>query len=288
MRPLLVRNFPIAAIASRTFSAGNYMKLALENKTALVTGSTAGIGLAVAASLAGEGATVIINGRTEERVKEAISQIHSQSPNAKLEPLPADISASTAVAAAIKKYPKLDILINNVGIGELKPFEEICDDDWFRLIEINFMSGVRLSRFYLPLMKKQGWGRILFISSESGVNIPSNMIHYGVTKTMQIALARGLAETTTGSAVTVNSIVVGPTSTEGVNKFIANLAKKANVGVAEIEANFFKNERPGSLLQRFATVEEVANLILYYSSPLSSATNGAAIRVDGGVVRSIL
>jgi len=288
MPPLLVRNFPIAAIASRTFSAENYMKLELENKTALVTGSTAGIGLAVATSLAGEGATVIINGRTEERVKEAISQIHSQYANAKLEPLPADISASIAVAAVTKKYPKLDILINNVGIGELKPFEEISDDDWFRLIETNFMSGVRLSRFYLPLMRKQGWGRILFISSESGVNIPSNMIHYGVTKTMQIALARGLAETTTGSAVTVNSIVVGPTSTEGVNKFIASLAKKANVGVPEIEANFFKNERPGSLLQRFATVEEVANLILYYSSPLSSATNGAAIRVDGGVVRSIL
>jgi NAD(P)-dependent dehydrogenase (short-subunit alcohol dehydrogenase family) len=264
------------------------MNLELENKTALVTGSTAGIGLAIATSLAREGATVIINGRTKKRVNEAISQIHGQYSNAKLEPLPADVSASTAVAETTKKYPKLDILINNVGIGELKPFEKISDSDWFRLIEINFMSGVRLSRFYFPLMKKQGWGRILFISSESGVNIPSNMIHYGVTKTMQIALARGLAETTTGTAVTVNSIVVGPTSTEGVNKFVANLAKKANTGVAEIEANFFKSERPGSLLQRFARAEEVANLILFYSSPLSSATNGAAIRVDGGVVRSIL
>jgi len=201
--------------------------------------------------------------------------------------LAADVSAS-AVEATIKKFPKVDILINNVGIGELKPFEKISDSDWSKLIETNFMSGVRLSRFYLPLMKKQGWGRIIFISSESGVNIPSNMIHYGVTKTMQIALARGLAETTTGTAVTVNSIVVGPTSTEGVNKFLANLAKKSNVGVAEIETNFFKNERPGSLLQRFATAEEIANLVLYYSSPLSSATNGAAIRVDGGVVRSIL
>jgi NAD(P)-dependent dehydrogenase (short-subunit alcohol dehydrogenase family) len=264
------------------------MDLELEDKTALVTGSTAGIGLAIAARLAREGATVIINGRTKKRVNEAIKQILGQNSNAKLEPLDADVSASGPVEATIKKFPKVDILINNVGIGELKPFEKISDGDWSKLIETNFMSGVRLSRYYLPLMKKQGWGRIIFISSESGVNIPSNMIHYGVTKTMQIALARGLAETTTGTAVTVNSIVVGPTSTEGVNKFLANLAKKSKVNVAEIETNFFKNERPGSLLQRFATAEEIANLVLYYSSPLSSATNGAAIRVDGGVVRSIL
>jgi NAD(P)-dependent dehydrogenase (short-subunit alcohol dehydrogenase family) len=264
------------------------MNLELENKTALVTGSTAGIGLAIAASLAREGATVIINGRTKKRVNEAIKQLLAQNSDAKLEPLDTDVSTSAAIEAAIKKYPKIDILINNVGIGELKPFEKISDADWSKLIETNFMSGVRLSRFYLPLMKKQGWGRIIFISSESGVNIPSNMIHYGVTKTMQIALARGLAETTAGTAVTVNSMVVGPTSTEGVNKFLVNLAKKSKVTVAEIETNFFKNERPGSLLQRFATAEEVANLVLYYSSPLSSATNGAAIRVDGGVVRSIL
>jgi NAD(P)-dependent dehydrogenase (short-subunit alcohol dehydrogenase family) len=264
------------------------MNLELENKTALVTGSTAGIGLAIAASLAREGATVIINGRTKKRVNDAIKQILAQHSNAKLEGLDADVSANTDVAATIKRFSKLDILINNVGIGELKPFEKISDADWLKLIETNFMSGVRLSRFYLPLMKKQGWGRILFISSESGVNIPSNMIHYGVTKTMQIALARGLAETTAGTAVTVNSLVVGPTSTEGVNKFLSNLAKKTNMSLAEIETNFFKTERPGSLLQRFAKAEEIANLVLYYSSPLSSATNGAAIRVDGGVVRSIL
>jgi NAD(P)-dependent dehydrogenase (short-subunit alcohol dehydrogenase family) len=244
--------------------------------------------LAIAASLAREGATVIVNGRTKKRVNEAIKQILGQNSNAKLEPLDANVSTSAAVEAAIKKFPKIDILINNVGIGELKPFEKISDSDWSKLIETNFMSGVRLSRFYLPLMKKQGWGRIIFMSSESGVNIPSNMIHYGVTKTMQIALARGLAETTAGTAVTVNSIVVGPTSTEGVNRFLINLAKKANVSLDEVEGNFFKSERPGSLLQRFATAEEVGNLVLYYSSPLSSATNGAAIRVDGGVVRSIL
>jgi len=264
------------------------MNLELENKIALVTGSTAGIGLAIAAALAREGAAVIVNGRTKKRVNDAINQILGQSANAKLQPLIADVSTSTAIAEVIKAYPKVDILINNVGIGELKPFEKISDQDWFKLIETNFMSGVRLSRFYLPLMKKQGWGRILFISSESGVNIPSNMIHYGVTKTMQIALARGLAETTSTTGVTVNSVVVGPTSTEGVNKFLANLAKKAKVSLAEVESGFFKTERPGSLLQRFARVEEVANLVLYYSSPLSSATNGAAIRVDGGVVRSIL
>ncbi len=264
------------------------MNLELQNKTALVTGSTAGIGLAIATSLAREEATVIINGRTKKRVNDAIKQIRSQYSDARLEPLVADVSESSAVASTIRQFPKVDILINNVGIGELKPFEKISDNDWSKLIETNFMSGVRLSRFYLPLMKKQDWGRIIFISSESGVNIPSNMIHYGVTKTMQIALARGLAETTAGTAVTVNSIVVGPTSTEGVNKFLANLAKKTNVSIAEIETNFFKTERPGSLLQRFAKAEEVANLVLYYSSPLSSGTNGAAIRVDGGVVRSIL
>ena len=264
------------------------MNLDLEDKTALVTGSTAGIGLAIAANLAREGATVVINGRTKKRVDDAIRQILAMVPNAKLEPLDSDVSGAATVAAAVKKIPRLDILINNVGIGELKPFEQISDADWFKLIETNFMSGVRLSRHYLPLMKREGWGRILFISSESGVNIPSNMIHYGVTKTMQIALARGLAETTTGTAVTVNSIVVGPTLTEGVNNFLANLAKKANSSVGEIKTNFFKTERPGSLLQRFASAEEVANLVLYYSSPLSSATNGAAVRVDGGVVRSIL
>jgi len=240
------------------------MNLELENKTALVTGSTAGIGLAIAASLAREGATVIINGRTKRRVNDAIKQILGQYSNAKLEPLDADVSASTAVAATIKKFPKLDILINNVGIGELKPFEKISDGDWFKLIETNFMSGVRLSRFYLPLMKKQGWGRILFISSESGVNIPSNMIHYGVTKTMQIALARGLAETTTGTAVTVNSIVVGPTSTEGVNKFLANLAKKANVNLAEIEKNFFKTERPDPQTEKENTVSKSASTSSVY------------------------
>ena len=264
------------------------MDLELKDKTALVTGSTAGIGLAIAASLAREGATVVINGRTKKRVDDAIKQILGKYSNAKLEPLGADVSGAAAVAAAVKKIPRLDILINNVGIGELKPFEKISDLDWFKLIETNFMSGVRLSRHYLPLMKKQGWGRILFISSESGVNIPSNMVHYGVTKTMQIALARGLAETTAGTAITVNSIVVGPTLTEGVKKFLANLAKKANSSLGDIETNFFKTERPGSLLQRFASAEEVANLLLYYSSPLSSATNGAAIRADGGVVRSIL
>ncbi len=269
-------------------SAPKNMNLELENKTALVTGSTAGIGLAIATSLAREGAAVIINGRTKKRVNAAVNQILGQYPNAKLEPLVADVGTSAAIIATTKQFPKLDILVNNVGIGELKPFEKISDGDWVKLIETNFMSGVRLSRFYLPQMKKQNWGRILFISSESGVNIPSNMIHYGVTKTMQIALARGLAETTAGTAVTVNSIVVGPTSTEGVNKFLVNLAKKANVSLAEVEGNFFKSERPGSLLQRFATAEEVGNLVLYYSSPLSSATNGAAIRVDGGVVRSIL
>jgi NAD(P)-dependent dehydrogenase (short-subunit alcohol dehydrogenase family) len=263
------------------------MKLNLENKTALVTGSTAGIGFAIANALAAEGARVIINGRTQSRVEQAVAEIRKLHPEARLEPLASDLAKAAAVAETTRRFPVIDILVNNLGTYEPKPFEQITDADWEDLIETNFMSGVRLARHYLPGMKTANWGRIIFISSESAVNIPIEMIHYGVTKTMQVALARGLAETTAGTGVTVNSVLPGPTRSEGVEKFIADLAKSKNVPPATVEKEFFRTGRPGSLLQRFATPEEVAALVTFVASPLSSATNGAALRVEGGLVRSI-
>jgi NAD(P)-dependent dehydrogenase (short-subunit alcohol dehydrogenase family) len=258
------------------------MNLKLNDKTALVTGSTAGIGFAIARSLAAEGARVIVNGRSEERVSEAIAAIRKSHPNAKLEAFAADLAN-----AAARKFSSVDILVNNLGVYEPKPFEQISDDDWRAIIETNFMSGVRLSRHYLPRMKAANWGRIIFISSESATNIPVEMIHYGVTKTMQVALARGLAETTAGTAVTVNSVLAGPTRSEGVEKFLIDMAKTKNVTPDEIEKEFFHTARPSSLLQRFATPDEVAALVTFVASPRSAAINGAALRVDGGVVRSI-
>jgi len=264
------------------------MDLKLEDKTALVTGSSAGIGFAIANSLAAAGARVIVNGRSQGRVSDAMAAIRRSHPSAKLEPLVADLAMAEAAAETTRQFPSVDILINNLGVYEPKPFEEISDADWQAMIETNFMSGVRLSRHYLPRMKAANWGRIIFISSESATNIPVEMIHYGVTKTMQVALARGLAETTAGTAVTVNSALAGPTRSEGVEKFIADLAKAKNVTPAAIEKEFFHTARPSSLLQRFATTDEVAALVTFIASPLSSATNGAALRAEGGVVRSIL
>lgn len=264
------------------------MELHLENKLALVSGSTAGIGFAIAKALAAEGARVIVNGRTEARVNAAIASIGADIPSAKLEALAVDLSKADKAAEATRRYPDVDILVNNLGIYEVKPFEQITDDDWHSIIETNFMSGVRLSRHYLPRMKAANSGRIIFMSSESAVNIPIEMIHYGVTKTMQVALARGLAESTAGTGVTVNSVLAGPTRSEGVEKFIADTAKSKNATIAEVEQDFFSTVRPGSLLQRFARTDEVAVLVAFVASPLSSATNGAALRVEGGVVGSIL
>jgi NAD(P)-dependent dehydrogenase (short-subunit alcohol dehydrogenase family) len=264
------------------------MNLKLEGKTALVTGSTAGIGLAIAKSLAAEAARVVVNGRTEARVLEAVTDIRRDFPTAKLEALVADLGEAAGSTLATQRFPNVDILVNNLGVYAPKPFEEISDADWLAMIETNFLSGVRLSRHYLPKMKQKNWGRIIFISSESGVNIPVEMIHYGVTKTMQIALARGLADTTTGTGVTVNSVLAGPTRSEGVEKFLKNMAASRGVTTETIEKEFFKNVRPSSLLQRFATSEEVAAMVTYIASPVSSATNGAALRAEGGVVRSIL
>jgi NAD(P)-dependent dehydrogenase (short-subunit alcohol dehydrogenase family) len=263
------------------------MDLQLKGKTALVTGSTAGIGLAIAEALAVEGASVIVNGRTQERVSAAIRTIQTKSPEAKLSGVAADLGTASGAAAVIGQVSDVDILVNNVGIYEIKPFEQITDDDWMKIFEVNVMSGVRLSRHYVPLMKKKNWGRVIFISSESGIDIPVEMVHYGVTKTAQLAVARGLAETIKGTAVTVNSVLPGPTESEGVATFVEQAAKSQGVDRAQVEKQFFERMRPSSLIQRFATSAEVAALVTFVSSPLSSATNGAALRVDGGVVRSI-
>jgi NAD(P)-dependent dehydrogenase (short-subunit alcohol dehydrogenase family) len=264
------------------------MDLQLKGKLALVTGSTAGIGLAIAKVFAGEGARVIVNGRTESRVKAAADTIQRAHPSARVEQFAANLAEAGAAANVLARYPAIDILVNNLGVYQVKPFEQTTDADWSSIIETNFMSGVRLSRGWLPKMKAAGWGRIIFISSESAVNIPAEMIHYGVTKTMQVALARGLAETTAGTGVTVNSVLAGPTRSEGVDNFVADMARAKGASEAEIEKEFFRTIRPSSLLQRFASVEEVAAMVAFVASPLSSATIGAALRADGGVVRSIL
>ena len=264
------------------------MDLQLKNKTALVTGSTAGIGLAIAKSLLKEGASVIINSRTAHRIQQAINLLQHEIPGCKVTGIAADFEDIQQVAGLVKQAGNIDILINNVGIFEPKPFFEIPDADWFKFFEVNVMSGVRLSKAFMPQMLQQNWGRIIFISSESGVLTPEEMIHYGTTKTAQLAVSRGLAELTKGTAVTVNTVLPGPTWSEGASGFVENLAASLQQPVKEVEASFFKDARPTSLLQRFATVDEVASMVTYLVSPLSSATNGAAIRVDGGVVKHIL
>src|SRR2546429_7088759 len=242
------------------------MNLQLDNKVALVSGSTAGIGFAIAKTLAAEGARVIVNGRTEPRVAEAVASIRADVPSAQLEGLALDLSKAEAATEATKRFPNVDILVNNLGVYHRRPFEQITDAEWTAIIETNFLSGVRLSRHYLLRMKTAGWGRIIFISSESAVNIPVEMIHYGVTKTMQVALASGLAATTAGTGVTVNSVLAGPTRSEGVAKFVADMAKSKNAAIAEVEQEFFRTVRPSSLLQRFATPDEVAALVAFVAS----------------------
>jgi NAD(P)-dependent dehydrogenase (short-subunit alcohol dehydrogenase family) len=264
------------------------MDLKLQGKSALVSGSTAGIGLAIAQTLAQEGASVIVNGRSEERVTQAIAKIKQSTRDAKVTGVIADAATKAGVEQIFEQVPHVDILVNNLGIYEPKAFVDITDEDWLKIFEVNVLSGIRLSRQYLPKLLEQNWGRIIFISSESAIQIPVEMIHYGTTKTAQLAIARGLAEITVGTAVTVNSVLPGPTRSEGVEDFITNLANQRHITPAEVEAEFFQNVRPTSLIKRFATNEEVAALVVYLSSPLSSATNGAALRVDGGVIRSIV
>jgi NAD(P)-dependent dehydrogenase (short-subunit alcohol dehydrogenase family) len=238
--------------------------------------------------LASEGAHVYLNGRTQERVDRAMTEIRSQATAAKIDGIVADFSSAAGAETVIAKLPFVDVLVNNVGIFEPKPFVEIPDADWYRFFEINVMSGVRLARHYLAGMLKKNWGRILFISSESGVQIPAEMVHYGMTKTAQIAVARGIAEWVAGTGVTVNSILAGPTASEGVGGFVEALSKQQNKTREQVEKEFFDHARPSSLLKRFATVDEVAAMVTYMASELSSATNGAALRVDGGVVKAIL
>jgi NAD(P)-dependent dehydrogenase (short-subunit alcohol dehydrogenase family) len=253
----------------------------------LVSGSTAGIGFAIASVLAREGASVIINGRTEERVQTAVKEIKGSATAARVSGVVADLSTPDGAAELFRQVPATDILVNNLGIYQAKPFTEITDDDWRHLFEVNVMSGVRLSRHYLPAMLERNWGRIIFISSESAANIPAEMIHYGMTKTAQVSIARGLAETTAGTGVTVNSVLPGPTRSEALGSFIQSMVAEQGIPAAEVEQQFFERFRPSSLLRRFATPEEVAALVAFVASPLSSATNGAALRVEGGLVRSI-
>lgn len=266
------------------------MDLQLKGKTALVSGSTGGIGFAIAELLLKEGATVYVNGRSKKRVDEALEKLSgaTSSGGGTAHGVAADLSTADGIKELIKVLPEVDILVNNVGIYEPKEFDKITDEDWMRFFDVNVMSGIRLSRQFMNGMLKRNWGRIIFVSSESGINIPKEMIHYGMTKTAQLAVARGLAELTSGTNVTVNSVLPGPTASEGVQDFVANMAKKDNKSKAEVEKEFFETVRPNSLIKRFASVEEVANLVAYVASPLSSATNGAALRVEGGCVQSIV
>lgn len=269
------------------------MDLELKGKRALVTGSTAGIGLAIATRLAAEGAEVIVSGRTQARVDDAVKEVAKAMPsggapgaNGGVTGIAADLSTAAGAKAVIERFPDLDVLVNNLGVFGVRAFPELADEEWEAILQANVLSGVRLSRHYLPRMLARNSGRILFISSESGVQIPAEMIHYGVTKSAQIALARGLAELTAGTNVTVNSVLPGPTRSEGVETFLGQMASSRGVSEKEVEKEFFQTARPTSLLKRFSSAEEVADVVAFVASPRASSVNGAAVRVDGGVIRS--
>ena len=261
------------------------MDLKLDGKLALVSGSTAGIGFAIARTLAQEGARVIVNGRTKAAVDEAVERIRAETGGI-AEGEPGDLSDASVAQELVRRRPGIGILVNNLGIFEPKAFEDIPDEDWRRFFDVNVLSGVRLARLVLPAMKQANWGRIVFISSESGLQIPLEMIHYGVTKTAQIAVARGLAESVAGTGITVNSVLPGPTKSRGVGDFVDDMAKAKGQKFEQVEAEFFEHVRPTSLIKRFSTPQEIASLVAYVASPLASATTGAALRVDGGVVKS--
>jgi NAD(P)-dependent dehydrogenase (short-subunit alcohol dehydrogenase family) len=261
------------------------MDLDLTDKLSLVTGSTAGIGYAIAASLAQEGARVIVNGRSQSSVDNAVSRIQSDT-GGNLSGFAGDLGIDATARLLTEKFPDVEILVNNLGIFEPKEFEDITDADWRHFFDVNVLSGVRLARLFLPGMRRRNWGRIIFISSESAVQIPAEMIHYGMTKTAQLAVSRGLAEAVAGTGITVNSILPGPTKSRGVGEFVGALAKSEGKSFEAFEKVFFEKFRPTSLIKRFAAPEEVASLVTYIASPIASATTGAALRVDGGVVKS--
>jgi len=264
---------------------GKTMDLQLKGRLALVTGSTAGIGLAIAQALAHEGARVIVNGRRQDAVDAVVERLRAET-GAEVRGFAGDLTEASAADELLRTFPGVEILVNNLGIFEPKAFEDIADADWMRFFEANVLSGVRLARLCLPAMRRADWGRIIFISSESALQIPTEMIHYGVTKTAQIAVARGLAEAVAGTGITVNSVLPGPTRSRGVGEFVEALAAGQGKTFAEFETEFFERVRPTSLIKRFASPEEVASLVAYVASPLASATTGAALRVDGGVVKS--
>ena len=264
------------------------MKIELNGKKALVTGSSGGIGLAIAAGLAEAGAEVVLHGRSAAKLAQAAASLAKRYPAAQVSTIEADLATADGAASISAAHPDVDILVNNAGYFAPKSFTEITDDDWQTMLDTNVMSGVRLSRYYLPRMLVAGWGRIVFISSESAVQIPAEMIHYGVSKTALLGVSRGLAELTAGTGVTVNAVLPGPTRSEGVSDFFAEMAREQGVTQDEMERDFIARHRPTSLLRRLATVEEVANMVVYTCSTQASATNGAALRVDGGVVRSII
>ena len=264
------------------------MDLQIKGKRAVVSGSTAGIGYAIAAALARAGAAVVVNGRTSARVDAAVGRIRAEQAGATVEGVACDLGTPAGADRLFEAVPEADILVNNLGIFEPKAFADITDEDWLRFFEVNVLSGVRLSRHYLPGMVARKWGRVVFISSESAVQIPAEMIHYGTTKSAQVALARGLAESVAGTGVTVNSVLPGPTASEGVSTFVADMARARGVDAATVEREFFQTVRPSSLIKRFATPDEVAAMVCYVCSGLASATTGAALRVDGGVIRAIL
>jgi NAD(P)-dependent dehydrogenase (short-subunit alcohol dehydrogenase family) len=263
------------------------MDLQLLGKTALVSGSTVGIGAAIATTLAREGATVIVNGRTQERVDEAIARITKEGSGALLRGAAGDLSTAVGVDAVAKEFPSVDILVNNVGAFEAKPFFDISDADWQLMWEKNVMSGVRLSRHYMRGMLERNWGRVIFISSEAGLNLSRHTIHYGVTKTAVLGLSRALAELTVGTAVTVNAVLPSDTRTEATAEWIEGVARKKGVSVADVEKEYFEKTRPSSLIRRFAEPSEVAALVAFVASPLSAITNGAALRAEGGIIHSI-
>lgn len=262
------------------------MDLQIKDKVALVTGSTAGIGYAIAKSLAAEGAEVIINGRGQERIDAAVAKIKADTGNQNVRGIAADFADVQQIDNLLKQLPEVDILVNNVGIFDPKEFVKIPDEEWFKFFEVNVLSGVRLARGYFDKMLANNWGRIIFISSESAYQIPAEMIHYGMTKTAQIAVARGLAELTSSTGITVNTVLPGPTASEGVGDFMKTLAKDQGKTDGEMEKEFFTTMRGTSLIKRFIEPNEIANMVTYIASPLSSATNGATLRADGGVIKT--